>query len=93
MNIVRDGVKLIAHRDPDDNNNCTNVPSMMSIGHVSQKNVQGVFYYNTDGSQTKKPRTWNLAANIPISFDKLAATTKYVKQYLNQYRQTDEVKN
>lgn len=93
MKIVREGVKLIAHKDPDDNKHYQNVPSLMAIGHVSQKNVQGVFFYNTDGSQTKKPRTWNLIGNVPISFDKLAAATKYVNQYLNQYRQTGETIN
>lgn len=93
MQIVREGVKLIAHRDPDDNNHLKNVPSLMSIGHVSQKNVKGIFFYNTDGSQTKKQRTWNLIGNVPISFDTLAAAIEYVNQYMNQYRQNGEVNN
>lgn len=88
--IVREGVKLIAHKDPDDNIYYKNVPSLMAIGHISQKNVNGVFFYNTDGSKTKKPRTWNLISNVPISFNKLAAATNYVNQFLNQYRQISE---
>lgn len=90
--MVREGVKLIAHKDPDDNKYNNNVPSSMTIGHVSQKNVQGVFFYNTDGSETKKPRTWNWIGNVPISLDKITAATKYINRYLNQYRQTDESK-
>lgn len=50
--------KLIALRDPDENDEA--VPKEMIVGHLSQENVQGVFYANTDGTKLKKLRSRKL---------------------------------
>lgn len=56
--IIKGKKQLIGYRDPDENKDVENVPSMIVVGHRSRKNAIGVFYANTDGTVEKKPREW-----------------------------------
>lgn len=55
--MFREKKKLVALRDPDENGKDDTVPKEMIVGHLSNKNVNGVFYLNTDGTQLKKLRS------------------------------------